>query len=499
MSITFTEPTANAPIVIAWGGHIASQGDWGFGNSASAISGSPYHMALDSLDGASTGSQDRALSTSAIFFAPTISTTLSSSSILVGASVTDSATLSGSSSNAGGTVTYKVYSDNTCTTLATTGSSGQINAQPGSVTVTNAVVPNSASVTFQQAGTYYWQATYSGDSINIGPVSSTCTSEQVVVGPKSPTISTTLSQTTGNIGDTVTDSATLSGATSNAGGTVTYTVYTDSACTQGAQSAGTKTVTNGVVPNSNGVQFNSAGTFYWQAVYSGDANNNGASSTCTSEQLVIGKNSPSISTILSETTSSVGDTVHDSATLTGATSNAGGTVTYTVYSDSSCSTFLADAGTKTVTNGVVPNSNGVQFNSAGTFYWQAVYSGDANNNGATSVCTSEALVISKNSPTMTTAQHLIPNDDATLTGATSSAGGTITFNLYSPSDATCSGAPALTQTVTVSGNGTYSTTNTSFVASDVGTWRWQVVYSGDSNNNGATSACGVENFTITNS
>ncbi|HEX9520169.1 MAG TPA: hypothetical protein VF940_28825 [Streptosporangiaceae bacterium] len=37
-----------------------------------------------------------------------------------------------------------------------------------------------------------------------------------------------------------------------------------------------------------------------------------------------------------------------------------------------------------------------------------------------------------------------------------------------------------------------------FVASDEGTWRWQVTYSGDANNVGTTSACGVENFTITN-
>ncbi len=101
-------------------------------------------------------------------------------------------------------------------------------------------------------------------------------------------------------------------------------------------------------------------------------------------------------------------------------------------------------------------------------------------------------------PSISTAQHLTPNDDATISGASSNAGGTITFNLFSPSDATCSGAPAFTQTVTVSGNGTYKTTNTAFVASDTGTWRWQVIYSGDPSNAGTTSACGVENFTITN-
>ncbi len=94
------------------------------------------------------------------------------------------------------------------------------------------------------------------------------------------------------------DSATLTGATADAGGTVTYKVYTDSACTLNPVDAGTKTVTNGVVPDSNAVTFNTAGTFYWQAVYSGDANNNGATSDCTSEKLLV-KASPSISTTLS--------------------------------------------------------------------------------------------------------------------------------------------------------------------------------------------------------
>ncbi len=44
-----------------------------------------------------------------------------------------------------------------------------------------------------------------------------------------------------------------------------------------------------------------------------------------------------------------------------------------------------------------------------------------------------------------------------MSGATSTAGGTITFNLFSPSDATCTGLPALSQTVPVSGNGTCRT------------------------------------------
>jgi hypothetical protein len=98
---------------------------------------------------------------------------------------------------------------------------------------------------------------------------------------------------------------------------------------------------------------------------------------------------------------------------------------------------------------------------------------------------------------MSTAQNVIPNDDATISGGLNPTG-SITFSLFSPAAPTCSGTPALTQTVTVSGNGTYSTTNTTFIASTEGTWRWRVAYSGDANNNAATSACGVENFTIDN-
>ncbi len=314
-----------------------------------------------------------------------------------------------------------------------------------------------------------------------------------------PTISTTLSSSSITVGGTVHDSATLTGATANAGGTVTYTVYSDATCTADPRDAGTKTVSNGTVPDSDPITFNSAGDFYWQVVYSGDANNEGATSPCTSEHLVVNKAGPSIATTLSDTSVTVGATVHDSATLSGATNDAGGTVTYTVYTDDHCSQNPQDAGTKTVSNGTVPDSDPITFNSTGDFYWQAVYSGDANNDGATSVCTEEHLVVNKKQSAISTRPNLIPNDDATITGVTSDAGGAITFNLYSPSDATCSGTPAYTETVNVNGNGTYSTTNTTFVAKALGTWRWQVTYSGDANNEGSTSDCGVEHFTIDNS
>ena len=58
--------TANDPtVVIAWGGHIGSSLDWGAGNSAGGISGSPYHMRFIELNGKG-GNQDRSLSAGAI-------------------------------------------------------------------------------------------------------------------------------------------------------------------------------------------------------------------------------------------------------------------------------------------------------------------------------------------------------------------------------------------------------------------------------------------------
>jgi hypothetical protein len=63
--ITINFTAASPTVVMAWGGHIARALDWGAGNSASGISGSPYHTRLISLDG-SGGNQDRSLSAAAV-------------------------------------------------------------------------------------------------------------------------------------------------------------------------------------------------------------------------------------------------------------------------------------------------------------------------------------------------------------------------------------------------------------------------------------------------
>lgn len=316
-------------------------------------------------------------------------------------------------------------------------------------------------------------------------------------------ITTKLSAESITPGQQVTDSSTLENATPTAGGSVTYKVYTNDTCTNLFANAGTKTVTNGVVPNSDPVTFNTPGDYYWQAVYTGDPSNAASTSECKSEHLVVSKKSPTISTLLSSTSITVGSKAHDSATLTGATADAGGTVTYTVYTDSNCSQGAQDAGTKTVTNGSVPDSDELTFNKAADYYWQAVYSGDANNSGTTSTCTDEKLVVGKAPSNISTAQELRPQDSATISaGAGGTPTGTVDFALYGPNNPTCdpNGAAAVyTESgVKLDGSGKASTSNTTFSVTSANSsqYHWKAVYSGDSTHDPITSNC-TENFTLT--
>lgn len=85
-------------------------------------------------------------------------------------------------------------------------------------------------------------------------------------------------------------------------------------------------------------------------------------------------------------------------------------------------------------------------------------------------------------------------DIKTLAGGANVPQGTITFNLYGPNDATCSGAVIFTSTVSVDGNGSYS--STSFTPSAIGTYRWIANYSGDANNAPTANTCNAPNENV---
>jgi len=88
------------------------------------------------------------------------------------------------------------------------------------------------------------------------------------------------------------------------------------------------------------------------------------------------------------------------------------------------------------------------------------------------------------------------SDIATLSGGASPTG-TITFNLYGPNDATCTGMAIFTSTATVTGNGNYG--SGSFTPTTIGTYRWIANYSGDANNVATANTCNAlnENVVVT--
>src|SRR5215217_121516 len=329
------------------------------------------------------------------------------------------------------------------------------------------------------------------------------------IGPRQVNISNCTSLVTNatpevTIGSPIHDTATLSGAAANAGGTITFKTYSDASCSTLVFTSGPVTVNgNGNYTSTPDFTPTAVGTYYWTASYSGDLNNAKSETTCgdANESSVVNKAKPSLVTNATPEVT-IGSPIHDTATLSGAAANAGGTITFKAYSDASCSTLVFTSGPVTVNgNGNYTSTPDFTPTKAGTYYWTASYGGDLNNKSASTACgdANESSVVNKAPSNISTAQTLRPQDSVTLSA---SAGGTptgsVTFELFGPNDPTCSGAALYTETVPLT-NGTATTSNTSFSVSSAAadTYRWKVVYGGDATHNGATSACGTEQFTLT--
>jgi hypothetical protein len=212
------------------------------------------------------------------------------------------------------------------------------------------------------------------------------------------------------------------------------------------------------------------------------------------------------------TTVPAGATVHDKATVSGSFGTPTGTVTFRFFTNGTCtSPAVADAVPDKVTldgSGVAHPSASRGPLSVAAYSFQAHYNGeDLNYLAADGPC--ERLdVVRIVDVFLTTVAHPTNgtvgtplNDEATLTGTVLNATGTITFNLYAPGVTCPSGPPSYTDVVSVSGNGTYSTTSGNhpggFSSNAAGTWRWTADYSGDANNGVASSGCTEEPVTIT--
>ena len=200
--------------------------------------------------------------------------------------------------------------------------------------------------------------------------------------------------------------------------------------------------------------------------------------------MTTGKDSPTITTQASETASGMcgSSLLSDSATLAGGY-NETGTITFTLTAPNGTTTTV---GTVTVSGNGTYSSPTVTATQVGTYVFHANYSGDALNNAALDNGKNESLTTGKDSPTITTQASetasgmcgsSLLSDTATLAGGYDETG-TITFTLTAPN-----GTTTTVGTVTVSGNGTYS--SPTVTATQVGTYVFHANYSGDSLNNAA--------------
>ena len=174
---------------------------------------------------------------------------------------------------------------------------------------------------------------------------------------------------------------------------------------------------------------------------------------------------------------SVSDPLPASGPLTWTTSTPGATISGGILTDSlgnigsgGSDTIAVSATTPTGYSGSLPNT--------------ATAISTNNSPGSVTASATDTVLNPIATPTLITTASFkagtgnvvgtaIPEDSAVLSNGTSETGA-ITFKLTAPN-----GSVVDTQTITASGNKTYTTTNTS-VATQVGTYTWSVSFAGDS-------------------
>jgi hypothetical protein len=453
-------------------------------------------------------------------------TSTASTPAVVGSPLIDTAHLSAGNAPTGA-ISFELYGpdDASCTSAPV-------------FTTTSVVAGNgnyvSAPFTPTAAGAYRWRATYSGDAQNAPAGPTTCgdPTETVVAGKARPELMST-AKASAELGNAISDTASLTGGSAPTGA-MTSALYgpNDDTCSGIPVFTTQVQVTGpGDYPSPRFTPVH-AGDYHWVALYSGDANNDGAGPTTCGEN---GENSTvlraetTIFSLASGATSrrlaanrlagatggrirsrprrvgtrfrAAGLPIHDTVHLSGGI-DPGGFVHYELYGpdDVSCSgqpVFVTETGVSGngdyLSASFVPTASGV-------YRWVAKYSGDADNApagptpcgepGETVVVTLPAKPALSSSASGAVTLGGAVRDTAHLSGGRSPAGA-ITFRLYGPGDDTCSKAPVFISVVPVSENGDYDSAE--FTPKDDGTYRWVVRYSGDSSNDSVgPTPCGAE-------
>ncbi len=272
-------------------------------------------------------------------------------------------------------------------------------------------------------------------------------------------------------------------------GTVTYNFYDSATPIFGVTAIDTSWTVDlnpdGTVPDSGDTTALAPGSYAFIAVYSGDSTYAGTVSPVEPLTVTGITGSPFFSTVASASPNNVVGTaaLSDSATLTGTTQSTGQIIfTLTAPDNSTTQETLPVSG-----DGTYSAPTDVLATQVGTYKWSAEYIDAANQSGIVDNGDNESLTIVQTDPVITTlasqtaggvAGTSVLSDSATITGSFTGSG-TIDFTLLAPDGGTTD-----LGTVNVNGDGTYDAPST-VLATEVGTYTWHAVYSGDDLNNGA--------------
>ena len=343
----------------------------------------------------------------------------------LGSSVFDTATVTPTPTGTGftptGSVAYTFFTSVDCTTGGTAAGGGAL---------VSGVPPQSSTRGPLGAGSYSFRAIFTSGDSNFGGSTSVC--EPLTINAGTTTTATVIKNAAGGatvtgalpLGSSVFDTATVTAipATLTPTGMVAYTFFSNGTCDGTGTAAGGGALVGGVPPQSSTRGPLAAGSYSFQAIYSGDANVGGSTSVC--EPLTISAGTTVTATVIKNAVGGatvtgalpLGSSVFDTATVTptpaGFTPT--GSVAYTFFSNGTCDGTGTAAGGGALVAGLPPNSNTEGPLAAGSYGLEAVYSGDANYAGSTSVC--EPLTISAGTTvTATVIKNAVGG--ATVTGA----------------------------------------------------------------------------------
>jgi Flp pilus assembly pilin Flp len=459
---------------------------------------------------------------------PSVTINPSAATTNTGNLITLTASLSGASPNAAGTISFYVLDQTGTPTTCTGGGWTSVG--------TNATVHSNgsylSSYTPAAAGTYWWYASYSGDtSTNNKPANSACPSTNTVVTTAQPTLRIAQPPTPATTPEATAIAATsiaasFTGASSAADGTITFAVWysftpgsttppatcqTNSGFSGGGlwTQVGTATVSGNTTTQyspSTGYTPAAEGDFFWYAAYaSGNADDNPATSTCGAgmpfTQVTAAQPTLTLAVPGTAATNTRIRAANIGATLASSTNTATGTITWTIFGPSatapgSCTTGGQTVGNVTLTafNGgpgtYNPGGLGFTPTATGNYWWYATYAGDAANQPAHTTCggAGTETIVDTNAPTLTlisggpgipttdTANATVAagNIEGTLARASNGATGSITFYVSGPTTDTTCPTPlpsGVVGTAAVTGNGNYHS-GSSYALTTSGIYWW---------------------------